>query len=714
MLKKAAQGIIISAVYGIFVLLLEYSLILGIVNENISLKQILAASIVYIILFALTANIAYLFIRFYRKMRNQVEEIPVTFLVILTIILISHLSFELSAGHFFDHTLKFYMFLWGLTGIGSLFIYWLTMMLLKRGEGLNSSIALIRTAGLTAGISVLTVFVAKTTLSSYMKFITGRIGLLWYVNGLLLALGFFILARQLTRLFIGKREKIKLPPKSVYLTTLSLLIIAGAYLTAGFLWRGQINRKVDAQYVSSGESPNVIFIVIDALRADRVDLYGSQRRLTPNIDKYSSQGTVFRNALANSSWTSPSAASYFTSRYPGMNTVQEIDNRLPEELVTLTEQMQEAGYYTRAVSENMIVSPSNNYDQGFSDFIVNAGHRNKNLLFPPILLVLTYPYIVELGHQWGLIDDGDGMSANSAAIDFIKKNTDKRYFLYLHYMGPHLPYMPLEPRFSAGERLHPVDLIVMRFIRTPEAGSLLRPSALKIIKDRYDDEVFESDKRIGELFGALDEIGGWDNTMVILTSDHGEEFLEHGMGDHGNSMYRELLEVPLILWLPSVDKIEKTVDQKVELIDIAPTVLDYCGIEPAAKQEGSSLVPLIKGDYLEFSGNERDYYGEVRPLRKTSRGDWIYAYMQGNFKLIKNEFDNESKPPVYLLYNLQEDPAESEDVSHLYPEVFQRMQVSLDSLYDYCRENAVIADKSDNVKLSGEQLKQLNTLGYSK
>ena len=714
MLKKAAYGIIISAVYGIFVLLLEDSLLFGIVKENFSLKQILAALTIYIIEFVLTANIACLFIHFYRKTRKKKEELPVTLLSILTTILLFHLCYEMFAGHFFSRHLMFYLFLLGLLGIGSLGFYRLMMALLKRGEGLHSSTALIRAASFTAGLSVLAVLISKTVLSSYIRFIAGRVGFFWYINLLLLALGFFILARESTKLFFYRRKRIKPPRLSIYLAAFSLLFIAGAYLSAGLIWRGEINRKVDAQYGSSGKCPNVIFIVIDALRADRVDLYGGARELTPNIDKYSSNGTVFRNALSNSSWTSPSVASYFTSRYPGMNPIHSIDDQLPDTLVTLAEQLLEEGYYTRAISENMIVTPANNYDQGFSDFIVNDGYGNKHSLFPPSLLIKMFPYFIEIGYQWGLIDDGDGMSANAAAIDFIEKNSDKKYFLYLHYMGPHLPYIPLKPRFSAGEELTPVDLMLMKYIRSPEAGSLFRLSALKTLKDRYDDEVFESDLRIGELFRTLDEIGGWDNTMVILTSDHGEEFLEHGMGDHGNSMFRELLEVPLIVWLPAAEKTGKTVERRVELLDIAPTIFDFCGIEPTEKQEGSSLVPLIKGDYWDFSGKSRNYYGEVRPFRKTNRGDWIYAYMQGDFKLIKNEFNDESKPPVYILYNLQDDPAESENVSDRYPEIFQRMKVSLDSLYNYCRDNAVLAVESDNVKLSEEQLRRLNTLGYTK
>lgn len=599
-------------------------------------------------------------------------------------------------------------------GLSSLIFYVIVWKLMRWNKPSDPEVILIRAVGFTAGFSALLIVITRANFSPYIRYIADQTGIVPYIAGGFFVIGVWVLAVRVCEYWIYKKKDLKLPKVKWITAAVSLLVIFTAYGTMTIAWEGVVNKKVDNRYISTGEKPNVLILVIDALRADRVDLYGNQRNLTPNIDKYSSKGTVFLNTLANSSWTKPSVMSYFTSRYPGMNPLHDFDDRAPDTLATLAERMREAGYYTRAISENLNVSEKYNYHQGFTDFITNEGFDGKQLLFPSHMVSRIYPYIVEIGYLMGLEDDGDGATSNSAVIPWLKANKDKQYFMYVHYMGPHFPYYPLQRRYSRKGVLQPIDIILLKYLHSPDAGSLLSQETIKVVKDRYDDEVYDSDRIVGEVFRALDEIGGWDNTIVILTSDHGEEFLEHGMGDHGNSMFNELLKLPLIVWLPkNANKVER-VEERVQLLDLPPTIYDICGIDVSEKLEGVSLLPLISDDSLQYGGWGRGYYGEVQPFRKLKRADWIYAYMKDNYKLIKNTFTSELKDPNYRLFDLTVDSGETVNVRVKHPEVVLQLKAEMDSLYNYCQSHYIEGSEKDQVKATKEEKRRLRALGYAK
>ena len=321
--------------------------------------------------------------------------------------------------------------------------------------------------------------------------------------------------------------------------------------------------------------PNVLMIVIDTLRADRVGVYGNRRGLTPFIDSVAARGVAFLNAYSVSSWTCPSVASLLTSRYPAQHHVISFVSKLPDDEITLAEKLEPLRYVSGGFSANFRLLQSLGYAQGFQFWQADVETGNG---VPASVLRAQ-------GLEW--LDRAWQPSSGRPA------------FLYFQFMEPHAPYEPAEPfrsRFQTGNGdAAEVNqkLVGLRWHELTRADTAL-------LESLYDGEVATVDEELRLLFDELERRGFLQNAIVIITADHGEEFWEHGNLSHGTTLYNESVHVPLIVQAPGAVA-GRRIEENVSLVDVAPTVLDLVGFPPEPRFEGRSLAPLLRA---EPAGNE--------------------------------------------------------------------------------------------------------------
>lgn len=373
---------------------------------------------------------------------------------------------------------------------------------------------------------------------------------------------------------------------------------------------------------------NIVIVMVDTLRADHMSAYGYERETTPFISKFASQGFVFEHARSQASCTFPSVNSLLTSRNPAIFTRQEVDQLgIPEEYPSIAEILKEHGYRTIAVSASPIVratptdfNPIGGFDRGFDTFVEDT--------------------------LWKA-----GGRVNRAVIKELD-SVEEPFFLYAHYMEPHGPYRPPErytKRF-AGEyeghhfikRGNPVPIGHMMFGDGPHYDITDRD--IQHLVDLYDDEIRYFDGVFRRLIRNLEKRDLLDNTLIIISSDHGEEFLEHGSIKHCRGVWDTVTRVPLIFNFPGVEGGQRF-ENAVQNLDIVPTILDYLEIDAEGFEfEGTSLLPVLGGEKptREFA------FADQRELRSAD---------DGRFHLIFN-----GEEDTATLFDLRSDPGEQFDL----------------------------------------------------
>jgi arylsulfatase A-like enzyme len=310
--------------------------------------------------------------------------------------------------------------------------------------------------------------------------------------------------------------------------------------------------------------PNIVLIVIDTLRADRVGVYGNGSGLTPFIDRLAARGTVFTNAYAPSSWTCPSVASLFTSRYPSQHRVSAFESVLPSSELSFAEPLQASGYTTAGFSANFRLLAKLGYAQGFAYW--NAEFRPGGKI--------RGDYLRGEVRKW------------------LARERRAPSLLFLQYMEPHAPYEPPDPyraRFQVAGDAEAGRAVNQRLAEEVEPTE----ADVRLLLSLYDGEVASLDAELERLFAMLEQEGLLSNAVVVITADHGEEFHEHGLMGHGASLYNQAVRIPLIIVAPGYDA-GRVVDENVSLLDVGPTLLELVGLPPEGRFEGRSLVPLLR------------------------------------------------------------------------------------------------------------------------
>ena len=332
---------------------------------------------------------------------------------------------------------------------------------------------------------------------------------------------------------------------------------------------------------STTPAPNVILVSIDTLRADHLGSYGYGKQTTPRIDSFRQDAALFDEAIAHAPSTLPSHASILTSLLPSHHRASAANSfSVDPEAITLAEILKAQGYSTASFNGGIQLDPIYGLDRGF-DIYVSARPRFA---------------IAEL-----LIDPTDMFAhAVDEAIRWIEANPEGPFFLFLHTYELHHPYTPkpelLELFKTEYDGSLPNEISVDLLQRINRGEVELDANDLSHIISTYDAELRSVDEAFGRLVEFLRDEGLYDNAIIVLTSDHGEEFGEHGfVGWHSHTLYDELLRVPLILKLPGSDHAGAAIDFQVRGIDIAPTLLARLGLDVPASFEGTSLLGALSG-----------------------------------------------------------------------------------------------------------------------
>ncbi|MGH7505526.1 MAG: sulfatase [Longimicrobiales bacterium] len=408
-------------------------------------------------------------------------------------------------------------------------------------------------------------------------------------------------------------------------------------------------------------APNVLLIILDTVRAASLSLYGYGRPTTPNLERLAARGVVFERALATSPWTLPSHGTLFTGRYPhelSANWKTALGERYP----TLAEVLAGRGYVTAGFVANPFYgSYEYGLDRGFvhyEDFVVSLGQTLNSASLGAFVLAgrpgFSHNFFRRVLHNYEYLGRKKADDITADFLDWLGAGRDRPYFAFLNYMDAHVPYTPprdLAERFGVRPPLPLVDRI------TGDRSSLTEEErrAGDHDRNRYDASIASLDRELGALFDELDRRGALDNTLVVITSDHGEHLGEKGIYGHANSLYMQNLHVPLMLWQPDrVPEGGARIADIVSLRSLPATILDLIGADDETRIPGESLAGLWQSahapsDPLLASVRKGINVREDLPIAK---GD-LYALVAGARHYIRNPDGSEE------LYDLAADMADA-------------------------------------------------------
>ena len=432
----------------------------------------------------------------------------------------------------------------------------------------------------------------------------------------------------------------------------------------------------DAEGTPTGH--NLLLVVVDSLRADRLGLYGHGRDTSPRLDALAAGGVRFDRAYVTAPWTQPSVASLLTGLHPTEHGVLMHGHVLSEELETLPERLHALGYRTAGVVSNKLLTEAYRFTQGFERFdhsqaqghatVSTAGVTERALAFLEELAADPAPF-----------------------------------FLFVHYFDPHYRYLDREEvdfappgagRLDGSEGIHALRGML----------DSMTPDEVAYLEACYDEEIRVMDAGFGRLLDRLDALGVREDTLVLFTADHGEEFLEHGWLGHTRTLFEELVRAPLVLAGPGVAH-GLAVDELVSIVSIPETALELLGMaRPEAPFPGGSFAELARGGpgrgapriYTEVDFEDRKFV--MKNVHKRSVFD-------GRYKVV-----HDLETGSVQLFDLRDDPEERSDVAARHAAELERLVAELDAH----GERTLAAGVTPSAReLSPEDLEELQRLGYA-
>jgi arylsulfatase A-like enzyme len=347
--------------------------------------------------------------------------------------------------------------------------------------------------------------------------------------------------------------------------------------------------------VASGETPNVLLLILDTVRSLELSLHGYERATSPQLDRFASRGVTFDWAMSTAPWTLPSHASMFTGRYP-FETNAYFRTALDDRFPTLAEALREHGYATAGfVANTEYTGRATGLARGFiryEDYEPSAGYLATS---SAILRTLSWSRTLRkvLGY-YELLGRKDGHTINSAFLKWQGKNTGRPFFAFLNYFDAHAPYLPPAPfdTLFGGTKNRHFLVQQERYVKT--SSPELKPH-IPTELTAYDQSIAALDAQLGQLFAELERRGLLRNTVVLVTSDHGEEFGEHGILGHAYNLNTTLLHVPLVVVAPNGVPVGQRIRTPVSLRDLPATILDLAGVPNAKGIPGKSLTTNWRG-----------------------------------------------------------------------------------------------------------------------
>jgi arylsulfatase A-like enzyme len=446
------------------------------------------------------------------------------------------------------------------------------------------------------------------------------------------------------------------------------------------------------------KGPNVVLITLESLRTDHVGVYGGASRsrpevpVTPAIDAFARQATLYEDAHTVTSWTLPSHASLFTGLYPTAHQTDGPIDRLDDSYPTLAEALAERGYQTAGVVSGPYLRRTHNLQQGFQLYDDSISSLTNGLAHADV----TNPRM-EAGLR-RFIDE--------------ERDVERPFLLFAYFWDPHFDFLPPAPydQMFVGPDCEPIDMT--GFDRNPAIHPGMRPGQLAYLLSQYAGELRWTDDHVGRLFRLLADRGLWDDTLVILTADHGEEFFDHGEKGHKNNVYAETVRVPLIIKYPKQESGRREA-RLASLVDVVPTVLDVTGDAASFPVEGRSLreAPASADRPIYYELLSAWYYRG--PDGSTfSRSQRWYGVREGDFKLVWSEPDPEGEGRSYELFNVRDDPGERVDLSAGEPERSRALERSFGEGMERARRAAKLYRRGGEATLTEEEKESLRALGY--
>lgn len=477
-------------------------------------------------------------------------------------------------------------------------------------------------------------------------------------------------------------------------------------LNAGLIWRAIPGRQHVYQRPGSNQvgRPNVIVVLIDALRRDHMSFWGYPRPTSPNLDRFLRESFAFEQAYTPSNWTVTSVASIFTGMYPTSHGVYGDQSRIPNLALTLAEHFQTYDYCTGAFVANPIVDEQHGFAQGFETF------------FPEPPLWWTYhgrTAVERIGRRlMGATETSTWRIPVTAKINrrffrWLDGDTRRPRFAYIHYLDPHGPYEPPEalreavaPGAPPGPPETPAFLdysqsLDCRDWRCLENPPQLAATALTGMVANYDGEIRYTDQLFGELLDGLRKRGLLETSHLLLLTDHGEEFFDHQGWRHSYSIYEEVSGAVMAYRPPGGLPGGRIVHRPVATIDLTRTLLDVLGLEQPPHQQGRSI-PEITG-----VGEPSQGTGVLCELPP-----YLFSLRMGDWKLIRRGPVSE---PVWELYNVSRDPSEQSDLAAAAPDTLVRVRDLLEALLLGLSRDSL--GETESIK-DPEALDRLRALGY--
>jgi len=328
------------------------------------------------------------------------------------------------------------------------------------------------------------------------------------------------------------------------------------------------------------EDLNVLLIVVDTMGAGHVGHLNEGLGTTPNIDRLASEGVTFTHALSPAPWTQPAIASLLTGLTPSHHGVLHLFDKLGRQNTTLAEMLGQRGFSTSGVVTHNLLKPVLGFAQGFRRFDHSAIAGHGGISSP---------------------------KATGIALDELRRLKDQRFFLMVHLFDPHSEYLHHPDFDRTSDYQGPVRDFDMEITKLRERRGEMTDSDLTFLRGLYHEEIAFTDHHIGMILDELDSLGLEENTLVILTADHGEEFMEHDWIGHTRHLYDTLVHVPLVFRLPGRFE-PRSVDSPVSLLDVPATLNDMLDRPFEQDWDGQSLVPLLRSGKVP---KERALFSEV-------------------------------------------------------------------------------------------------------
>ncbi len=432
--------------------------------------------------------------------------------------------------------------------------------------------------------------------------------------------------------------------------------------------------------------PNVILISIDTLRPDHLRCYGYDKPTSPSIDAIADRGARFEQVHSTSSWTLPSHLALMSGLPDQLHGVVHDTLALPEDTTMLAEVLREHGYRTGGFFGGPYLDPVFGFDQGF-ELYDNCG---VVMYSKPAQVVGAAAQMMDRANERKSHKEPTAEKTHAKAVQFLERHQNEPFFLFIHHWDVHYdftaPRQFLDKFARPGPRTlpYPPD-----FPPNPQIHPEMSPADYEFLLACYDAEIAWVDHHVGKLMDKLDELGLTDDTYVIVTADHGEEFFEHGNKGHRQNLYDESLRIPLIVAGPGIRK-GLRIPGQARIFDVMPTILELCDLPRVPAVFGYSLVPWLDGErpvemeHLPIVAEltNRPIIADPNDPTKWTRADYTLRYdatSGGNHKLIRMQKDVPAGALAethFELFDLANDPREERDLTASEPALFHRLEAA--------------------------------------